>query len=292
MRDLARNVSRSHPPLFAPIVFGLAAEVDARAPGEMVVDGTRLCRSLLQLTRALRLDVVTCTAPSGMEAEALGVEMDISVWPPKSSNALSRSDFIDFDEASFVTSPRLRAALDATRQLASASAEHVILAAATGPATLVAELRVAGWMVDDETAYDSVGRVLAALTRQYAEAGAHVVQWLETRPPDQAQTALWKSALGTCGNMARFYQMPPLLVIKRGAPSLWPPQAVACPTIEQHAGALARVHGRAWSANPDEWPPCPGIGSSERLVTTAGEVPHDFAIASLTEALRKSRGDV
>ena len=291
MRDLARNANRPHPPLFAPVVFGLAAEVDAREPGEMVMDGTRLCRNLLQLARALRLDVVTCAAPSGMEAEALGVKMDIGVWPPKSSDKLLLPDFTAFDEARLVSAPRLCAALDATRQLANESGEHVILAAVTGPATLVAELRVAGWVVDDETAYDVVGRVLASLVRQFAEAGAHVVEWVETRPPDKAQAEPWKGALGTSGNMARFYQIPPLLVIERETPSSWPPQAIACPTIKQHAGALPRAHGRAWSTNPDEWPAFPRVNAPERLVTTAGEVPHDFEIASLSAAFKKCRGD-
>jgi hypothetical protein len=33
------------------------------------------------------------------------------------------------------------------------------------------------------------------------------------------------------------------------------------------------------------------VNAPERLVTTAGEVPHDFEIASLSAAFKKCRGD-
>jgi hypothetical protein len=289
MRELARNASRSHPALFAPLIFGLASQVDARHPAEMALSGTRLCRSLLQLARALSLDALTCAVPSGMEVEAIGVEMNLSVWPPTPSGTRRATDLIDFDATKLNSAARLGAALDATRQLASQTTEHVIVAGLTGPARMVAELQAVELFRDAESAYEFVGQVLAAVARNFAEAGAHVIELIEVRPPPEEQRDWWKGALTTTCNMARFYKVPPLLVIEREAPLAWPPQAIPCPTNDQYMGVSHRIHGQAWPRDPTAWPTLSDEESKARLVTTAGEIPHDFAISRLTDAISKSR---
>jgi len=287
MQDLSRNSGRAHTPLFAPLIFAVAAQIEALEPQKMAQNGTKLRKNILELCRALRLDTVTCSAPSGMEAEALGVGMDDSVWPPKPVGALVRPDFDDFDEAAFIASPRVAASLDATRQFAAEVVDLVIVAAVTGPATLITQLRTAGWTIDDETAFEIAGRVLATFARHYAEAGAHVIQWHEEQVPDDSHLELWGSALSTGGNIARFHRVPTLLIVDGVAPQVWPPQVIACPTMDQQPGAMPRPHGSAWPADPDAWPDWSTDFENERLVTTVCEIPASTEIATLTAAVER-----
>ena len=116
MQDLSRNSGRAHPPLFAPLIFAVAAQIEALEPQKMAQNGTKLRKNILGLCRALRLDTVTCSAPSGMEAEALGVGMDGSDWPPKPVGALVRPDFDDFDEAVERAKEAIALAADSDKQ--------------------------------------------------------------------------------------------------------------------------------------------------------------------------------
>ena len=157
----------------------------------------------------------------------------------------------------------------------------MIIAALTGPATLLAQLRGAGREVDSEAGYDYVGRLLATVARLFAEAGTHVLQWNESCLPLDEELDFWKGALGTAGNVARFHRIPPLLVVDGVAPPMWPVQAVACPTPQQHAGAMTRAHGRACGTDVSQWPVLPGESASERYVTTLADLPADVAVATL-----------
>ena len=258
MQDLSRNVGKPHVPLFAPLTLAASAQIEAISVDEMVLDATRLRKNVSEMRRVLGLAAVVCAVPSAMERECVG--------------AMVTSD----------SHPRLTASLEAVRQIASAdSSEPVLVAALAGPATLFAQMRAAGDDRDSEAAFDTIGGALATLTRLYAEAGVHVLQLHESVLPDEADIDFWKGALGTAGNVARFHRVPPLLVMDRAPPLSWPAQMVACPTLAQHAGAMPRAHGRAWSADPAAWPALPGDNASERYVTTVADLPADMPVATI-----------
>lgn len=272
MQDLSRGVGRPHAPLFAPLLFGVAAQIEAIAPEAMARDATRVRKNVGELRRMLRTDVVVCAVPGSAEAEAMGTAVG------------------EVDPVRLAAEERVAASLEAVRQWQADTSEPVILAALAGPATLLAQLRAGGLDVDDETGFDFVGRGLAALARLYAEAGVHVIQLHESALPSALQADSWKSALGTTGNVARFHRVAPLLVIDAPQVAVWPAQLVACPTPGQHSGAMPRPHGRAWSAQPSNWPILPGETAGERLVTTVAEVPPTIEIAQLLAEVRRVRG--
>lgn len=269
MQDLSRAAGRPHAPLFAPVLFGVAAQVEAIAPETMARDGTRLRKNVGELRRMLGTDVLFCCVPSSAEV------------------AIARRAADDAAAIDCSGQPRIAAALDAVRQWQADASEPVIAAALSGPASLVRALRDGGSDADDEALFDQAGRALAALARSFCEAGVHLLQWCESAAPDESQLDAWKGALGTAGNVARFHRVPPLLVMDTGAAPAWPPQAVACPTPAQHVGPMARPHGRAWPAGPAQWRQLPRDSASERLVTTVTEVSSDIDIAALLADVRR-----
>lgn len=287
MQELARNVGRPHAPLFAPLLFGAAAQIEAFSVPEMVCNPTRLRKNLSELRRMLGLPAVVCAVPSLIELEALGRPVDAEVWPPRlvggAGFALVGSDV---DPGALLSSVRLAASIDVVRQFAADSSEPVIVAALTGPATLVAQLRSAGVAGDDEALYEFVGCLLATLVRLYAEAGAHLIQMHESHGPAEAREH-WQGALGTAGNVARFHRVPPLLVFNEGvAETAWPMQAV--PGIAATAEKPpARAHAQAWVCDPARWGPLPGGEQNERLVTSTAEVASDFALAELMRHVKR-----
>lgn len=290
MQDLSRNVGRSHAPLFAPLLFGVAAQIEAIPIMQMAADATRLRKNLTELRRVLGLNAMVCAVPSAMELESVGAGVS-GDWPPCLVSAPMNVGG-EIDAIAVATSPRLAASLAAVRQLAVAdTSEPVLIAALSGPASLMAQLRAVGSDIDTEAGYDYVGRLLATLARQYAEAGAHVLQLHETRMPADTEIDHWKDALGTAGNVARFHRIPPVLIFNVEGPApTWPAQVVACPTQGQHAGAMARAHGRAWSADVLRWSMLPDDCASERLITTVAEVAINTPIATLKSQIEQARG--
>lgn len=272
MQDLSRGVGRPHPPLFAPMLFGIAAGIESITPEAMAHDGTRLRKNVGELRRMLRTDTLFCCVPGAADVDA--------VRASRGPDLATR----------IVTQPRWAAALDAARQWQADTTEPLVVAALPGPATLVRGLRQGGLDGEDELLFEEVGAALAALARAFCEAGTQVLQWHESVPPDEHQIDHWKGALGTAGNVARFHRAVPLLVVDAPSSPGWPPQAVAAPTSAQHPGAMPRPHGRAWGADPNQWPELPGEGTTERIVTTTGEVPAAIEIATLLAQVRRVMG--
>lgn len=269
MQDLSRGVGRPHAPLFAPMVFGVAACVEAIDPLEMASNPTRLRKNVSEIRRMLKMDAVFACVPSDAESMAFGAAGS-EITPEK-----------------IVAHERLGAALEAVRQWQADATGPVIVAAISGPATLVRQWQDGGSDASVEALFEHAGHGLALLARLFCEAGIHVLQWHESAAVDSEHIDHWKSALGTAGNVARFHRVPPLLVMDVPTPPPWPPQAIACPTPAQPQGAANRPHGLAWPGETQSWPAMPLGEAGERWITTTQEVPVATDIARLLADVRR-----
>lgn len=272
MQDLSRGVGRPHPPLLAPLLFGVASQIEAIDPDLMAIDGTRLRKNVAELRRMLGTDAVFCSVPHASLAAALGV--------PGTDPAAER----------LAADVRIKASLDAVRQWQADTSEPVIIAAFQGPSTLAAALRRDQADLDAEALYEHLGRGLAVLVRLFAETGVQVVQFHEEIAPPADQIDLWKDALGTAGNVARFHRVAPVLVVQEPTFKTWPAQMVACPGATQRSGALIRPHGQALSADPREWPESLTAGPLERQVTSVMEVSPSLGLPELVSRISLLKG--
>lgn len=279
LSELGRGVGKPHAPLFSPLLYGVAAQIEALPPADVTADPTRLGKCLVELRRVLGTASFIVSAPTAMEAEALGATVDREVWPPKIVD-VAPQDVIaltSFDEV-WPRSEALAASLEITQRLAKTlTGEPVILAALTGPASLLAEL-----LGEDASpgpdAYEFVGRALSALSRQFAQSGASALLICERRLP--SDLVGWNAALATIANIARFHRIPALLAFDDVVPAEWPAATLACPAPEYEA-AMQKPHGLTVSRDPQSWAGLVGNTGSARAVFTAREVAADFSIEAL-----------
>lgn len=282
LSELGRGGAKPHAPLFAPLLYGVAAQIEALPPAEVTADPTRLGKCLVELRRVLGTAPFIVAAPTAMEAEALGARVDREVWPPKVT-ASAPQDVVAlaaFEEI-WPQSEALAASIEATRRLSKTqTGEPAILAALTGPASLLAELmgEEASPGVD---AYEFAGRALSALSRQFAQSGASAILICERRLPSDLDA--WNAALNTISNIARFHRIPALLAFDGVVPAEWPGSTIACPTLE-HETAMQKPHGLTVSADPGRWGSLVCNTGSARAVFTAVEVAADTDIETLREA--------
>ncbi|MBI4695927.1 MAG: hypothetical protein HY749_18115 [Gammaproteobacteria bacterium] len=278
LSELGRGVGKPHGPLFAPLLYGVGAQIEALPASEVTADPTRLRKALLELGRVLGTSALYVSAPSGMEAEAFGATIDRTRWPPQISapaeeGALALTDF----DAVWAASAHLEASLEVAARLAAEGADDALpLAALTGPATLLAETFGAA-AIETEEGYDFAGRALSALARRYAQSGVAGFVVCERVPP--AATAAWKTALNTLGNVAKFHRVPVLLSFGEAAAPEWPVSMVPCPRT---APGGAKPYGLTVSADPATWDPA-GLAGARTLVS-GGEIAADFPLDALAEA--------
>lgn len=273
MLDLARRgAGGEFLPLLAPLVRSVASQIEAISPLEMVTDPTRLAKGIGELRRAAGLDILVTAAPSAMEAQALGAEVDLTHWPPRL--IAGRADAFDVDpdfDALFAKGELLSAAIEATERLAHDDNSGVVLVAAlTGPATLLRQLAGPGPITED--ARDFAAAATAALVRRFGQAGADLLVLVE----DAIDLEDWADLYGTAGNTAKFLKKP-LVVAADDASDEWPRLAIA--------KAVAPV----LSPDPQGWDRAEPV-SGARLFTTGGEVPAQTPLPTLIEHLSLLRG--
>lgn len=267
MQDLSRGMGKPHEPLFAPLLFGVAAQIESIPADEMALDGTRIRKNVGELKGALGGNVVFCCAPSTETLTGL-------------------SPFGSDDHHSFISQTRFQASLDAVQQWQADASKPVIAAAFFGPHQHLLSMAEQHGPPDDTAQwYEHIGANLAALVRHFAEAGVHVMQWYDSMPDTEAEVQEWKGALGTMGNIARFHRVAPLLVLSNTNVPAWPAQALACPNLAQASGASSRPGGLAWPADPLQWQALSDAPAFARVVTTKSEVASDTSIDSLLDAV-------
>jgi hypothetical protein len=280
LSELGRNTGKPHAPLFAPLLYGVAAQIEALPPAEVTADPTRLGKCLVELRRALGTASFVVAAPSAMEAEALGAGVDRQTWPPRVDAPASMGVIgsADVDDA-WARSEALAASLETCKRLSSTQQdEPVLLAALTGPATLLSELLAEG---ATPAAYEFAGRALSALSRQFAQCGASAILLCERVVPGDAEA--WTAALNTISNIARFHRIPALLAFDGVAAPGWPSGVVACPA--EAARETARAQGMCIDADPDGWLDLAERRGAARVIVTAREVAAQTSIELLIEAV-------
>lgn len=282
LSELGRGIGKPHAPLFAPLLYGVASQIEALPPADVTADPTRLGKCLGELRRATGTAPFVVAAPSAMEAEALGAEVDRQVWPPRVS-ATADDGVIECGELddAWSQSDALAASLETCKRLnATQQGEPVLLAALTGPASLLVELL--GDRAQGAAAYEFAGRALSALSRRFAQSGASAILLCERVLP--SDIAAWSAALNTIANIARFHRIPALLAFDEGvAPAGWPSSTVACPHIDQEPG-IDKPHGMTIPSDIAAWSNLAGATGTARVVFTAREVDAQTSIEDLADA--------
>lgn len=281
--ELARGAGKPHAPLWVPMHFSGAAQIEALPVADFVSDPTKLGKGLSELRRILGSAAIVTAVPASAEAEALGAQVNLGVWPPVITAAPGAAVAALADlEQCFANGARLQASLQATRRLAEAeSGAPVLVAVLTGPAALAAQLAPHATPGELEGLYDFIGRFLAALVGEYAKAGAHAIVLREGEVGAEIQP-FWQDALGPIANVARFHKMPPLLQYGAAA-GPWPRNMIGCPRQSETGPVRGGAHALALPADPDGWNGLPDGGGNARIAMTDGEVAHTIAIAHLRE---------
>lgn len=271
MLDLARRGGGSCPPLFAPLVRSVACQIEAISPLEMVSDPTRLAKGISELRRAAGLDVLVTATPCTMEAQALGAQVDLSLWPPRiiGPSDVNIDDDPDFQEL-FAKSDLLSAAIEVTERLAPETPESVaIVAGLTGPATLLEQLFGGGTYTDLQR--DFVTAAVAALVRRFGQAGVDAIVFVESSNlPDD-----WKDLYGTAGNTAKFLKKP-LVVVG------------SCGTMERPGLAVRSALVSTLEPEISRWDRVQRLGDA-RFVTTSGEVSADTPLGVLLDQIADAK---
>lgn len=223
-------------PLFLPVVFSLGARVENVAWRTFVANPTKISSALRQIRAHLRADGVTCYFDPLLEAEALGGVLswksdsgpaEIS-WPMAVSQAPLPEGLHSPEEAA--RSGRVPVAVEVIRRLKSLLQDGpLLMAGVTGPLTLGAMLvqardRAAPGPTDvPDAAISIAGAAVAAIAREFLEAGAEVIL-IHDRifPPSAEMAAEWRSQLETLTNIVRFYDALPLLIEGCGASPSYP----------------------------------------------------------------------
>jgi uroporphyrinogen-III decarboxylase len=288
------------PTLFLPLVHALAAKVEALEIREFLRNPTKLAKGLQALYQTLGADGITCACGAGLEIEALGAEMDWSVYPPR---VVALPPFVGSLDAARIAeliaqAPRIGAAAEATRRLAAACpGDPTLVVGLTGPACLAAQIAraididPASAPATDVSLMETAGRAVLEAARQFLLAGANVIVLLEANlpSPDTAASESWSDMVTPIANLTRFHKAVPILVGAvriGGSPNLILPCFAAAEPPRDHG---ARAYALALAANSLEWRL---TDSTAAVLTTDGEVPVDTDIGALRAACHAIQGAI
>lgn len=284
LASLGRGAPMAMPPVFAPMLFTVAAEIEGLSAQEFVSDPTKMVRAGTELSRMLGLGTVFTGVPCGAVAQALGAtltEGDAEMVKP-----LQDPSFINEPSLVWSRSALLSNFLAATRNMDADECNAMLpVLAVEGPTALASQLF--GDTNMTEARADSIGSVLAALVREFAEAGVSAIvmvdQW-----PDIDEQEYAKSAYRTLANVARFHRVPIISVFSdNGNPTNGLPTVVPAFDPGVDVRPVVKLYARAWPVTVGEWSKTP-VDEKARFVTTAGEVPADTRVEQLVQLANSS----
>lgn len=297
-------------PLLLPLIFAAAANTHDVPLPTFLADPTRLANTLRRMHGSLKSDGVTAYYDSALAAEALGCKLSWETYPPAIA-ALSAEDasaLWEQDPAGIEPRGRIPAALEVVRRLRSMLGEAtLVMVGLTGPETLAAQLVGTNWDANGAESEGLLAFTLATvrhLALRCCEAGADIIVVTEQETSRVATfTSLWK--------VIRFHEALPVLLCTQEltedqlhhALSL-SQDVLLClpPTSFQQAKtpATSRPLGLAlplpWCETPEQLIQQLAasnivFGEGVSLVTTAGEVPYQWAVRQLptmVSALRRA----
>ncbi len=287
LADLGRGAPRASPPVFAPMLFTAAAEIEALSAQESVSKPTIMVRAGTELSRMLGLGTVFTGVPCGAVAQALGGILAEDAWPTIVAAKPAR-DPLSISEPSLCWghSALLSSFLAATRNMAIDERNTMLsVLGVEGPAALTEQLFGDENMT--EARADFIGSVLAALVRDFAEAGVSAIVMVDQSPDDDAREYA-KSAYRTLANVARFHRVPVVPVFTdNGNPMGMLPTVVPAFQTGVTVRPTVKLYARSWPAIIGEWATLT-VDEKARFVTTTGEVPTDTRIEQLVQLANSS----
>ena len=274
LSNLLRGKAEESSPLFAPLVRSAACQIDAITPLELVSDPTLLGRGIVELARAGGLDVVFPATPCAMEVQALGADVSIESWPPRIMGPYAGQFSLDtdFDDV-WESGELISCALECTTRLAQeGSGKQAIVAALTGPSTLL--MQICNEQAPDEASREFVAAALAALVRKFGTAGADMIVLVEENPIVEDWTELYR----TIGNTTKFLKKPLVIALDETSDA-WPNAAVPQNLTKTISPDLS-----VWTdIKPDD---------AARVIVTHGEVAADAPLEKLLPMLEDLRYDM
>lgn len=289
-------------PLVLPLAHAVGSRIDALDVREFLTNPTRLAKGLAALHDAIAADGIVCCCAGAMEAEGAGAGVSWTTYPPKVTAHLPRGTPVDALIERVLRSPRIAAAVEATRRLdATVRGEPALVACVTGPLTLARQL--GGPVFDDGARADEAGawstldlaaRLGLAVARVFLSAGANLLllrEEDELPAPESAAFVEWKSALPPFANLSRFHQALPLLLPTGFAADGKPgevldqlPRSIAVCLPERFCAGALPIHERVAGialAIDGERRRSPRVG---HFVLTTSEISPDFNIGALRKA--------
>ncbi len=282
LADLGRGAPRQSPPVFAPMLFTVAAEIEGLSAWEYVSDPTKMVRAGMELSRMLGLGTVFTGVPCGAVAQALGANLTEDVWPT-TVVAKRAQDHLAISEPSLFwgQSALLSNFLAATRNMAADERNTMLpVMGVEGPTALASQIFGVANLTEAQA--DSIGTILAALIGDFAEAGASAIVMVD-QTPDEDSKEYAKSAYRTLANVARFHRVPVVPVFEdNGSPTGTLPTVVPAYQTGVTVGPAIKLYARSWPVTIEEW--CKlAVDDKSRFVTTTGEVPTDTSIEQLVQ---------
>lgn len=246
-------------PLFAPVIFSAAAQIEAVDARDMLEDATLLGKCLNGTRQLLNLDCLYVCAPSEAEAEAA-----------KSDNPAAQ--------------PRLAAGIEVCQRLSDTEGDRLaLLAGLTGPAALATRL-MAGQDVDDiEDYYEQASAGLLALVKALGEAGCSGIWFQENAAPGDAddEREIWEDSLTPIVNVARFHKLPVFVSFTEHEPDECPAGVIVCASGGgDSAAGLLPADWNTWNELPGD---C-------QIVLTPAEVDPAAKLADLREQIGRMAG--
>jgi hypothetical protein len=327
-RQMAKRLLDGVPPsrpLFLPIVFSLGARVENVPLGTFLSNPTKIASSLRQMRSHLRADGVACYFDPCLEVEALGATLQSIAedqpprlhWPQSALRGELPAGLRSPEEA--VQGGRIPVAVEVIRRMNSlANRDFLLMAGATGPLTLAAQIAGLDRREMERGARLSVAvqefaaSVLTEVTTAFLQAGADLVVIQEEILPAHSAESYdsWVNLLAPTINVIRFYEALPVVQLTdaQGVLDNWTTifqqewdcvvsLPAAAMTLRHREGSLETSTAMLGISLPLEAFRPDGSGSKEVLtfqppvipecrhsiITTAGDIP---ATADMKHLLR------
>jgi len=218
-REMLRAIVRGEPltrPLLLPVVFSPASRLENLQLHDFLTNVTKIANALRQIRAQLKVDGVMCYWDAYLEVEAIAANAE---WKAGSEMLASANaaeigrlrQAID-DAGGIAELGRVPVALEVLRRLKTLMAdEPVLMARATGPYTLAAQLFGTGNSLPSDL-LQLAADITALVVNSYLQAGADLVFVVESAPP--AESVIfdsWRTLVDPIVNTIRFFEALPVL---------------------------------------------------------------------------------